>query len=32
VPSGRDGTLEQWDDFSFAVWQVMSSFLENPPD
>ncbi len=32
VPSGRDGSLEQWDDFSFAVWQVMSSFLENPPD
>ena len=32
VPSGRDGSQEQWDDFSFAVWQVMSSFLENPPD
>jgi hypothetical protein len=32
LPSGPDGSPEQWDDFSFALWQVMPAFLENPLD
>ncbi len=32
LPSGPEGSSEQWDDFGFALWQAMPSFLENPPD
>lgn len=32
LPSGPGGSIEEWDDFSFALWQAMPSFLLNPAD
>ena len=32
LETGADGALETWDDFSFALWQMLQAFCENPPD
>lgn len=32
LPTGPNGELETWDDFGFAMWQAIPSYMENPAD
>lgn len=32
MPTGPDGEMEEWDDFSFSLWCLVSGTVENPPD
>ena len=32
LPTGAAGAAEDWDDFSFSLWQAVLAYFENPPD